>query len=479
MQTMPSNKKFQNLIESLESEYFFYSHDLDGKYVYISPSIEKVLGYSVQEAFKGIVQYKTDSELNTQTLETLRKSAKGEKQNTFELELYTKDHKKKIIQITESPVFGKTGEIESIDGIAHDVTEKKLASLVIREQNKKLTKQKESLQLALKNLRDTQSQLIHSEKMGALGHLTAGIAHEINTPLGAVQASVSNIQQSFNSFVNDFSNVLGSSENDDLWLWSNFIALIKVEKSNLTSKEKRILKKDISCKLQEAGIENIHFWSDQILYLRMESSLDELVPLVKMKNASRIIRLVRDCFSVKKNADNIQLAVDKASKVVFALKKFTHKDQNDELEEANILDSIETVLTLLYNQIKQGIDVVRDFDSIPAIMCYPDELIQVWSNLISNAIQAMEHSGTLTIRVTDLQSSIEVQIQDTGTGIPEEIREKIFEPFFTTKKAGEGTGLGLDLVKKIIDKHNASLNLESTVGVGTTFKITLPKTVEK
>ena len=156
------------------------------------------------------------------------------------------------------------------------------------------------------------------------------------------------------------------------------------------------------------------------------------------------------------------------------MKKFAHKDQSGKKEQANIIENIETVLTLQHNQLKQGIEVVKNFENVPLINCYPDELVQVWINFISNSIQAMDNNGTLTIDVKNLEKQIQVSISDTGHGIPEEIRTKIFEPFFTTKKAGEGTGIGLDIVKKILEKHDAIMELESEVGKGTTFTVFLP-----
>ena len=149
---MEEFKKYKRLIESLENEYFFYSHNLDGKYLYISPSVEKVLGYTVEEAFQGLVKHMTDSELNKKTIETLKKSASGKKQKTFELELYTKNRNKKIIEITESPVLDKNGELISIDGVAHDITKRKKHESIINNQNIALQKQDKELRKNVEEL---------------------------------------------------------------------------------------------------------------------------------------------------------------------------------------------------------------------------------------------------------------------------------------------------------------------------------------
>ncbi len=162
--------------------------------------------------------------------------------------------------------------------------------------------------------------------------------------------------------------------------------------------------------------------------------------------------------------------------------------------EANVADGIDVVLTLYQNQLKQGVEVVKNYQDVPLIRCSPDELNQVWTNLIHNAIQAMENRGKLAIEVfqqnnlqlptTEARAAgdpstgsearfVVVQITDSGPGIPKEIQDRIFEPFYTTKAAGEGSGLGLDIVRKIVEKHQGQIAVESQAGK-TTFSVLLP-----
>ena len=160
--------------------------------------------------------------------------------------------------------------------------------------------------------------------------------------------------------------------------------------------------------------------------------------------------------------------------VVFALKHYARYDATGKKVEAQITEGIETVLTLYYNQIKQGIEVIKNYqDNLPKIACYPDELNQVWTNLIHNAIQAMNNNGQLTIDLSKEEENIVVKVADSGGGKTSEVLPKIFQPFFTTKPAGEGSGLGLDIVKKIIDKHRGKIEVESMPGQ-TTFMVFLP-----
>ncbi len=471
---MDSSEKYKRLIESLEYEYFFYSHTIDGRYLYISPSIEKVLGYTVEEASDGLVKYMTDGEINRDTIGILKKSAKGERQKTFEFELFTKNEGIKVIEITESPLYDKSGKLVSIEGVAHDITRRKNREQIIKEQNEKLREQKRELQETLQNLKETEAQLIQSEKIRALDHLIFGIAHEINTPIGAINASIENITTSMDSSIKSVFLLMKNDFKDELDVFMQIMIMTEKERPVLKSKQKRKIKKEIIDKLKKTEIKNIQSVADYIMFLNIYQQVDDIIPLLQKTNTEYALKAARDIYSVIKNAENIKLAVEKASNVILALKHYIHKDQLGIKEKTDLIKNIETVLTLLNSQLQSGIKVIYNFNEIPLIDCYPDQLIQVWVNLIMNAIQAMNGSGTLTISIKQVKSKIEVVISDTGHGIPMENRRKIFDPFFTTKKIGEGTGIGLDIVKKIIDKHNATIDFESEEGKGTTFFVSLP-----
>jgi len=181
----------------------------------------------------------------------------------------------------------------------------------------------------------------------------------------------------------------------------------------------------------------------------------------------------------------IEQASDKVNKIVKAIKSFLHFDQSEEMTKVSIIDLIETVLVILNNKLKYGIEVVTHYDELPEIYCYPDELSQVLTNLIHNSIQAMGMTGKLLIEVKlealgdsekerfSNTSHIAICIEDSGPGIPKEVQSKIFEPFFTTKKSGEGSGLGLHITKKIIEKHQGTLELYTIPGC-TRFTVRIP-----
>ena len=155
-----------------------------------------------------------------------------------------------------------------------------------------------------------------------------------------------------------------------------------------------------------------------------------------------------------------------------ALKIYGHNETHGQLVPHDVIKDIELVLTLYYNQTKYGVEIERRYEEVPPVLCYPDKLHQVWVNIINNALQAMNNKGKLIIAVAKMEDKVRVSITDNGPGIPESIMDRIFEPFFTTKKLGEGTGLGLDIVKRVVNEIGGEISVESRKGE-TTFHILL------
>ncbi len=340
--------------------------------------------------------------------------------------------------------------------------------------NSALLEKTDQLSQALEDLQNTHRQLVQSQKMEALGHLTAGVAHEVNTPLGAIRSSVGNILNNLTQTLENIPLFFDSLSNDDIIIFQKLLNRSLQKKLITSAKDERKFKRAIANLLEENLIPDYDNMADTLVDMGIYDGVEEFLDTLKSEKGQCIVQNVYKLSGIQRSALTINTATDKASKVVFALKNYARYDHAGELVRSDISEGVDTVLTLYYNQIKHGIELNKFFEpDLPQILCHPDELNQVWTNLIHNAIQAMDNKGVLDVKVCQEDDFISTYIADTGKGIPPELREKIFEPFFTTKPKGEGTGLGLDIVKKIIEKHNGSISFESEPGK-TTFLIKLP-----
>jgi signal transduction histidine kinase len=280
----------------------------------------------------------------------------------------------------------------------------------------------EDLEEAYNELKESQVQLVQAEKMSSLGQLVAGVMHEINTPL----LYVLNNQTTTAENVQDLKVVIDHA-----------LRVVEVLKTPGATTQ------DLKAELQ-----------------RLRDGVD---PAGAQEIIDEIEALTTDS----------QDGLYQISELVQSLKDFSRLDRAGE-DAFDVRDGIEKTLTITHNLWKYGIDVVKDFEEIPEILCAPSKINQVFINLVTNAVQAMDGKGTLTLRTRHVDNWVQVEIEDTGCGIPEENLNKIMDPFFTTKPVGQGTGLGMSIVSKIIDDHGGHIDVQSEVGVGTKFIVRLP-----
>jgi two-component system NtrC family sensor kinase len=333
--------------------------------------------------------------------------------------------------------------------------------------------QRETAQ-ALVERNQAEAHLVHSEKMAALGQLIAGVAHEINTPIGAIKSSGRNISESIGSALQGLPALLAELDDAHRDRFSALIARASQPRPAMSTREERATVREATAKLEALGIDHARHRAGLLVQLHAQEDIDATLPLLRHAAVDRILEAAHGIASITTNADNINTAVDRVAKIIFALKSFSRFGGVQVWTPVDLREGLETVVTIYQNQIKHGTDLVREFDDVPPVTCLPDELNQVWTNLVHNALQAMDHKGTLTLGLRREGDVVAVSVGDSGCGIPEDVRARIFEPFFTTKPAGEGTGLGLDIVRKIVEKHRGRIDVESEVGRGSTFTVRLP-----
>lgn len=273
--------------------------------------------------------------------------------------------------------------------------------------NIQLAREQEELTELLGKVEEAQQQLLQSEKMAAIGQLAAGVAHEINNPVGFVNSNLGTLK----TYVGQLLNVITAYETG--------------------------VPEDIAAARNKADIE---FLRDDLPSLVAESQ----------EGLSRVTKIVQD------------------------LKDFSHVDQAEH-QRADLNAAIESTLNVVWNELKYKAEIVRELGDIPAVACVPAQINQVFMNLLVNAAQAIEHQGKIFVRSGAENNQAWFEIEDTGQGMSEEVRNRIFEPFFTTKPVGKGTGLGLSISYDIIvKKHGGNLDVRSTPGKGTCFRIWLP-----
>lgn len=325
---------------------------------------------------------------------------------------------------------------------------------------------------------------LQHEKVNALGNLAAGIAHELNNPAAAINRISHELANRLNLNYELTEKLLRSSISSEHI--QNIQSLVRKKETETDKREKlstlqRIQKEDeMEDWLSSNGVNNrqasetfseFGFTTDEFENIKNNVSKDVFIHLIPwLENLISSQRVIND----------LAMASGHISELVNAIKSHVHMDRTNDLQTTRIHHDLENTLTLLGFKIRdKNIRVVKSFDSnIPDVPAYVGELNQVWNNLIDNAIFALPKEGELIIETSHDDKYVTVNVIDNGPGIPKEIISRIFDPFFTTKKVGEGTGIGLDIVNRIIKHHNGKITVNSESGK-TCFSVSLPITGNK
>ena len=313
------------------------------------------------------------------------------------------------------PIFDDEQQVSCACITVHDMTVTASYHQELTRLTLKLEEEKAQQQQLIQRLEEAQNQLLQSEKMAAIGQLAAGVAHEINNPVGFIFSNLQTLQEYLQK-MGKYIDLLGK-------------IIDKVPQNTLHAMK-----------------------ADYVQRNQLEMVLSDCPELVaeSLEGADRVMAIVK------------------------SLKEFSHVDSTD-WQEADITQGIESTLRILSNELKYKAEVVRHYaPNLPHIYCQPMQLNQVFMNLLVNAAQAIETFGKIEVSVREVDNALEIKVQDIGSGIAPEHLKRIFEPFFTTKPVGKGTGLGLSLSYSIIHRHQGQIKVTSELGKGTCFTLHLP-----
>ncbi|HMK59887.1 MAG TPA: ATP-binding protein [Dissulfurispiraceae bacterium] len=429
--------KYRSIFENAAEGIFRTT--VQGKCISCNPAAASILGYgSAQELMETVPNVERLYVDTARRKDFLKQVKEGIDVKSFEVEFFRKDGGKQWVMLSARPVFDDSGEVICMDGMLQDISHRKQAEESLCKLNEELEQRvaertsqlktandelhllTQSLESAYSELKAAQSTVLQQEKMASIGQLAAGVAHEINNPVGFIM-------------------------------------------SNLNSLAKYIDKVTAFMAVQADLLEKCSAGGSDVV-------TSVIADIQKQKKMLKIDFIMEDLGNIIRESFE---GAERVKKIVQDLKTFSRVDESS-FKSADINDGLERTINIIWNELKYKAILKRDYGNLPLTVCNAGQLNQVFMNVLINAAQAIETMGEIIVKTWCDSSQIYVRISDTGSGIPPEKIERIFEPFFTTKAVGQGTGLGLSIAYDIIKKHKGEITVDSILGKGTTFTFSIP-----
>ncbi len=481
-----AEQKFRSVTESAVDAII--SADHVGEIISWNRAASDILGYDEEEAIGQRLEFIIPERFHeahrngmARFMETGEPKVIG---NTVELAARTKSGEEVPIELSLST--WTVHEDRYFTGIIRDIGERKTAEQALRqseqalrERTGELKRKNDALEETLNRLNEANDQLMIQEKMASLGRLSAGMAHELNNPAASVQRGAEQLQTALadgqqvqmkmvtlklNDQQIDHLTVLDQVAQEATRKPPRLDALLRLDREEIIERwlGDRNLAVDA---LVSSSLVAVDYGTDE---------LDDLAEIYPEPMLAVVLDWLSYTHTMYSLVSDIGLGTDRIADLVKALKTYTYMDQVG-AQAVDVREGLDNTLIILRNRLKRGVNVIREYsEDLPEINAYAGELNQVWTNLIDNAIDAMDGEGTLKVRARQEDDWIVVEIEDDGPGILEENQSKLFDPFFTTKGPGEGAGLGLKITRNlVVQKHHGELSVESHPG-RTCFAVRLP-----
>ena len=409
-----------------------------GRCISCNPAAASILGYDTEEELIEMVPNVEKLYVDPERRRDLfLQLADGTDVKNFEVEYYRKDGGKQWVMLSARPIFDDDRQLIYLDGMLQDISHRKQAEEALRKLNEELEQRvaertsqlkfandelhmlTQNLESAYSELKAAQSRVLQQEKMASIGQLAAGVAHEINNPVGFIM-------------------------------------------SNLNSLAKYVDKITAFLTIQSDVLDKCSAGGDELN--------SAMAAMTKQKKALKIDFIMEDLGNIVKESLE---GAERVRKIVQDLKTFSRVDESS-FKSADINAGLESTINIIWNELKYKAILNKDFGDLPRTVCNAGQLNQVFMNVLVNSSQSIETMGEIVVKTWCDDGKIHIRISDTGCGIPPEKIGRIFEPFFTTKEVGQGTGLGLSIAYDIIKKHGGEIAVESDVSKGTTFTFIIP-----